>query len=424
MPKLVVRLPDKPNYPTEPLHSDDRIIHNVTFFGDSAVPEDSEIYKSVWKTANLLAQNGYAIVDGGGPGVMKAATDGAESANGHTVAIYWEPKLASHFEGKNISNITDESEGYSNYMERTLGLIEKGDVYVVCRGGTGTVSEFGMVWALAKLYYGKHKPVILLGEFWKELVLAFQKTMLIDDKELGVLNYAVNSQEVLELIQTFELEAQTRMQKSYVGDEVPFVLSPRVAKLLGEYKANPETPIKKRVPNLVSQQQLDEFASLVQVPAQILQLGCSGFDLNYLTGKYTVTAIEMAEDLAEIAQFENPNADVQKVDIREATFPANTYKGVWARDILQHIPAKDQDSVFKKIADTAVQGAIFYVIVREGQGEGEESEVRGGKTVKNFIHFFSEDELVERANNAGFDTVRIERVTRSNKWLIGIFKKR
>jgi predicted Rossmann-fold nucleotide-binding protein len=108
----------------------------------------------------LLAENGYTIVNGGGPGVMKAATDGAEAGKGKTIAIYWQPKLASFFEGRNLANVTDEYETATNYMTRTLGLIEKGDAYVVCKGGTGTISEFGMVWALAKLYYGCHKPVI------------------------------------------------------------------------------------------------------------------------------------------------------------------------------------------------------------------------------------------------------------------------
>jgi hypothetical protein len=72
---------------------------------------------------------------------MKAATDGAESVGGETIAVYWEPKLASFFEGKNLANITDESEASSNYVMRTLGLISKGDAYVVCKGGTGTVGS-------------------------------------------------------------------------------------------------------------------------------------------------------------------------------------------------------------------------------------------------------------------------------------------
>lgn len=73
-----------------------KLIRSITFFGDSAIPEDDPIYKSVWDAAKLLAENGFSIVNGGGPGIMKAATDGAESVDGNTVAIYWQPKLATY----------------------------------------------------------------------------------------------------------------------------------------------------------------------------------------------------------------------------------------------------------------------------------------------------------------------------------------
>ena len=77
-----------------PAKSSVRLLNNITFFGDSAIEEKSEIYKKVWSTARILAERGYTIVNGGGPGVMKAATDGAESVNGKTIAVYWQPKLA------------------------------------------------------------------------------------------------------------------------------------------------------------------------------------------------------------------------------------------------------------------------------------------------------------------------------------------
>src|SRR3989344_8438516 len=120
----------------------ERAIQNVTFFGDSAIPENDVIYKSAYEAAKLLAQNGYTIVNGGGPGIMKAATDGAESVNGKTIAIYWQPKLASYFEGRNLANVTDEYETQTNYLIRTLELIAKGDAYVIFKGGTGTFSVF------------------------------------------------------------------------------------------------------------------------------------------------------------------------------------------------------------------------------------------------------------------------------------------
>ncbi len=201
-----------------------RLIKSVTFFGDSSIAEQDPTYKSVWKTARLLAQNNYSIVNGGGPGVMKAATQGAESVDGETTVVYWEPKLASFFEGKEMANIADESEASSNYLIRTLGLIDKGDAYVVCKGGTGTVSEFGMVWALAKLYYGQHKGVILFGEFWDEIITTIKKNLNIDDLEMEVLYQANTAEEVLELLQKHEQKVKNNIKERQKSSENSFII--------------------------------------------------------------------------------------------------------------------------------------------------------------------------------------------------------
>lgn len=422
MPKALVKLPHKPDVvPQIPIDTS-RAIQYITFFGDSAIPEDSEIYKSVWETARLLAENGFAIVDGGGPGVMKAATDGAESSGGHTVAIYWEPKMASLFEGKNITNITDESNSYSNYMMRTLGLIEKGDVYIVCQGGTGTISELGMVWALAKLYYGKHKPVILFGEKWPKLIEACQEAMILDDNELAVLHYAKTSEEVLQLILGFEVEVQTRVKEVYTGDEKAFVLSPVVDD--EEKQRLIDLQQSKRPTNLVAKKQLEEFINLVQPPARVLEIGCgTGHDTSFLTNKYSVTAIDIDKEKVEMTKLENPSANIVQANILEYPIEQNTYKGIWARDVLHHIESEDLVKVYQKIYDGLVPGGILYMIVREGDGEGYEADIEAGKEFTKFYHYFSESELLDRAKKVGLQFVKLEHVTRSHEWLVGVFRK-
>ncbi len=425
---IAAPLPTAPVVPTkasdhDPEHNN-RIIKYVTFFGDAAIPEDSEEYIQVRETAMLLAENGFGIVDGGGPGVMKAATDGAEAVGGTTVAVYWEPKLASIFEGKNITNVTDESESFSNYMSRTLGLIEKAHVFIVCRGGTGTISEFGMVWALAKLYFGKHKPVILMGDFWPDLVREIAAKMILDDKELGVLHYAKDKNEVLDLVRMFELEVQMRVKRTYEGDESAFVISSGIQRTRESYNKNAALYHKEQTRPLVAQAQLDEFMNMVHPPAQVLDLGCgAGFDLGYLAQKYSVTGIDSSKDMVEIARMENPNSEVVLSDIVSADLGESKYKGVWARDVLHHISSNDLDFVFGKLFKGLVPGGVLYAIVREGEGEHLERETRGGYSLQRFYHYFTEKELVERAKHAGFELIKTEHNARSHKWLTGVFKR-
>lgn len=420
----MIDMPLKKGEEPNTIRDSSRLINNVTFFGDSAIPEGDPIFESVKAAAELLANNGYTIVDGGGPGIMQAATSGAQAADGKTIAIYWEPKLASHFEGKNTANLTDESETYSNYVMRTLGLIEKGDVYVVCKGGTGTISEFGMVWCLAKLYYGSHKPVILYGDFWDELIESFQKTMYIDEVELAVLKRATTPEQVLALISSFEEMYQKLNLKTRVGDESGFVINPKVQVTLNTYNQVASEYHSASVGKYVAQEQLDEFLSLVNPPAQVLDLGCGpGTDTKYLSEKYAVTGIEIVKKFADIATFENPNAEIINADIITYELPKNKYKGIWSRDVLHHIPSENLPDVFKKLSDSLVENGILYVIVREGEGEFYEKEKKRYSELERFYHLFSVEELEERAKAAGLGVVKIDHVQRSHKWLVGVFKK-
>ncbi|MCS7317396.1 MAG: methyltransferase domain-containing protein [Candidatus Dojkabacteria bacterium] len=403
-----------------------RIIQNITFFGDSAIPEGDKEYIDAYNTARLLAQHGYTIVNGGGPGIMKAATAGAESINGKTKAIYWEPKLASYFEGKNISNTTDESEAYSNYIMRTLGLIENGDAFVIFKGGTGTISEFGMVWCIAKLYYGCHKPVILFGDFWDEIVNAFQKYMYIDEIELAVLNKANSPEEVLSLIEFYQNKFLECGVRSVFGDEGSLIIGGRNSKNVTSktYNQVASEYHSRHVGKLISQEQLDEFISLVNPPAKILDIGCgSGMDIRYLSNKYSVKGIDFSERLVKIAKYENPNLDIEVADIITYDLGKGIYKGIWARDSIHHIPGEYLFGVFKKIFDALVNGGIFYLIVREGKGEIIEEEKKSYFLFKRFYHLFSEEELKELAQNTGFEIVKIYTQKRTHRWLVGILRK-
>lgn len=420
---VVLPLPKNGHQEDTKLHPD-RIINNVTFFGDSAIPEGDAIYQSVWDAAQALASDGYTVVNGGGPGIMKAATDGAESVGGKTIAVYWQPKLAEFFEGKNLANKTDESQTESNYVMRTFGLIEKGDVFVVCKGGTGTISEFGLVWCLAKLYYGCHKPVVLYGDFWDGLIKAFQKAMYIDDVELGVLHRADTPEELLKLVKSFEEAfAHCKIEPQKEGDENAFrITGHSVTKVTYETYASEYH--SSRVGKLVAQEQLEDFAKMVNPPAKVLDLGCGpGHDLTFLAKKYSAEGIEMVKRFADMATYENPGTEIICADITEHDIGNNKYKGIWARDSIHHIKEHDLDLVFKKVSNALVEGGIFYTIVREGEGEIYEKENKNYGKMERFYHLFSSTELISRAEKAGLKLVKIDHVQRSHKWLVGVFQK-
>ena len=184
------------------------IIKNIAFFGDADVPVNSRLYKSAYETAKLLARHKYTIVNGGGPGVMDASTKGAEDVGGETISVTFTPKDATGFEGRYVGNVTDREVRTSNYIERMFKLMEHADAFLIFNGGTGTISELGTAWVLAKLYYGHHKPFILIGDFWSEIIDAIRKNMNLSREEESVFVIVENKEEVLDKLKELEADFQ------------------------------------------------------------------------------------------------------------------------------------------------------------------------------------------------------------------------
>ncbi len=182
-------------------------IQHVAIFGSAHAPQASPLALSVIKVCKELALAGYTIIDGGGPGVMRAATIGAKQGGGEVIGVTLYPKdELLDFEGRDPKNLVDKEIKTTNYVERTLTMMREGQVYVVFNGGTGTISEFGMAWGLAKLYFGHHKPLILYGNFWHDIMRCFKKNMIMRPEELKVYKIVDSPEGVLEAIKDFELE--------------------------------------------------------------------------------------------------------------------------------------------------------------------------------------------------------------------------
>lgn len=181
-----------------------RKIKKISYFGFADAKSDDPLYKEAYEVAKVLGENGLEAINGGGPGTMRAVSEGAKAAGVKVVGVTFYPKDITNFEGKDPQNSMDEEIKTSNYLERTLKLLELGDAYVIFKGGTGTISEFGMAWGLARLYFGHHKPLILYGEFWNNIVASFVANMRIRPEELKVYRVVNSPQEAMEAIKLFD----------------------------------------------------------------------------------------------------------------------------------------------------------------------------------------------------------------------------
>lgn len=177
---------------------------NISFLGYSASIQTDPEYRAAYETGKLLAEHGYTIVNGGGPGVMQASTLGANAGGGRAIGVTFYPKSISNFEGRTLTNPISEEVITENYLARTLKLLELGHMYIFFNGGTGTISEFGMAWGLARLYFGHHKPLILYGDFWQEIVDTFRKNMRLRPEEMEVFKIVNSPEKALAAIVNFE----------------------------------------------------------------------------------------------------------------------------------------------------------------------------------------------------------------------------
>ncbi|OGE25823.1 hypothetical protein A3C26_04145 [Candidatus Daviesbacteria bacterium RIFCSPHIGHO2_02_FULL_39_12] len=184
-------------------------IQNIAIFGYADAAENDGLFKTVREVSKRLAEAGYIVVDGGGPGVMRAATIGANEGGGKVIGVTLYSEDIPNFEGRDPKNLFDEEIKTTNYVERTLALLKTGQVYLVFNGGTGTISEFGMAWGLAKLYFGHHKPLVLYGNFWEKIITAFKENMLLRPQELEVYKIVNSPDEVLDAIWDFGEELKT-----------------------------------------------------------------------------------------------------------------------------------------------------------------------------------------------------------------------
>lgn len=189
-------------------------IKHISYFCFADTAPSDPLYKEAFECSKFLASKGFVTINGGGPGSMRAVSEGAKAGGGTVIGVTFYPKDISNFEGRDPNNPIDQEMVTQNYLERTLKLLELGDVYVFFAGGTGTISEWGMAWGLARLYYGHHKPLILYGKFWNEIIKAFVNNMRVRPEDLKVFKIVTNPDEALSAIKEFETIIKEKSNRS------------------------------------------------------------------------------------------------------------------------------------------------------------------------------------------------------------------
>jgi len=170
----------------EAIETMSKLKHSVTVFGSARVRPDDPYYKKTESLARKLAENGFSVITGGGPGIMEAANKGAASAGGQSVGM--NIRLPYEQKPNPYANIVLD---FKYFFIRKVMFVKYAVAYVILPGGFGTMDELFEALTLIQTRRIKSFPVIMMGsEYWNGLIEWMKNTMVRNDKiEPGDLDF-------------------------------------------------------------------------------------------------------------------------------------------------------------------------------------------------------------------------------------------
>src|SRR3989454_2604892 len=142
------------------------VYNAVTIFGSARTPADDPFYEKAVETARMLAEEGFPIITGGGPGIMEAANRGCQEGNGLSIGC----NIELPFE-QGLNQYVERAINFRYFFVRKTMFVKYSTAFVVFPGGFGTMDELFEALTLIQTGKVKHFPVVLFGaDYWSGLV--------------------------------------------------------------------------------------------------------------------------------------------------------------------------------------------------------------------------------------------------------------
>jgi uncharacterized protein (TIGR00730 family) len=172
----------------------------VTIFGSARLEPGSPYYIKCLKVAEHLAKDGFAVISGGGPGIMEAANKGAQKGNGASVGLNIE--LPSEQMPNPFQDVRVE---FRYFFVRKLMFVKYAVGYIIFPGGFGTMDELFEALTLIQTKKIRGFPVVLVGkDYWEGLIDWMKQTMLamgnISPEDLDLMHIVDEPEEVCAII--------------------------------------------------------------------------------------------------------------------------------------------------------------------------------------------------------------------------------
>ncbi len=146
----------------------------ISIFGSSRTGKDEGAYKATLKVSEMLARRGFAIISGGGPGIMEAANRGARMGRGVSVGLNIQlpaEQKPNRYQNKSLT--------FRHFFARKVMFVKYASGYIIMPGGFGTLDEFFESLTLIQTGKIRRFPVVLMGrKYWEGLIRWMEHTMV------------------------------------------------------------------------------------------------------------------------------------------------------------------------------------------------------------------------------------------------------
>ncbi|HET7361434.1 MAG TPA: TIGR00730 family Rossman fold protein [Salinimicrobium sp.] len=178
----------------------------VSIFGSARTKPDHKYYKLTEEVAGKIAEHGYGIISGGGPGVMEAANKGAHLAGGTSVGLNIHLPFEQH---DNPYIDSDKNINFDYFFVRKVMFVKYSQGFVVMPGGFGTLDEVFEAITLIQTHKIDKFPIILVGtDYWSGL-LQWVRNCLLDDfqniseGDMEIVQVVDSADEVIKILDKF-----------------------------------------------------------------------------------------------------------------------------------------------------------------------------------------------------------------------------
>ena len=176
------------------------VTRGVSLFGSARTLPSDPYYQAAYDTGKLLAEAGFTVITGGGPGIMEAGNKGAFEAGGKSIGCNIElpfEQSPNPYQTKSLS--------FNYFFVRKMMFIKFSNAYVIFPGGYGTLDELFESLTLIQTRKIRNFPVVLFGShYWQGLVQWISTTMLkagnIGEEDLGLLHLTDSPRDAVDFI--------------------------------------------------------------------------------------------------------------------------------------------------------------------------------------------------------------------------------